>query len=123
MRRQAVWVGAPVHFHLAREVRDRVRFHPHCGNAQLLAFHEHGARPAEWIKDPLLRSDVELVEILTYEMGRKREHEAIPFVDRAILRVELVELAVRVALASRGIAHSGVSGLSQRPNGALGGGR
>src|SRR5258708_37559713 len=61
MRRQAVWVGAPVHFNLAREVRDRVRFHPHCGNAQLLAFHEHGARPAEWIKDPLLRSDVEPV--------------------------------------------------------------
>jgi hypothetical protein len=106
---EAVRVRRPIRLHDAGEVRHGVGLDAHALIAELLALDEHRAGPAERIQDALALGDAEPAEIVAHQMGRKREHKAVPLMNRAILRVELVDLVVHSPLASGGVAHRGVT--------------
>ena len=56
----------------------------------LLTLNWGSTGPAERIENNVGRSNVEPVEIILHEVGRKRQHEAIPVVDDPILDTYLV---------------------------------
>lgn len=95
----------PIHLHLARQIRQRVRFHAGAGDTQLLGLDKHRSGAAERIQNTLSLGEIEARQIVTHQMRREGKYEAIPFMDAAILGIELILLAVAPTAAGNGIAH------------------
>src|SRR5262245_30425422 len=87
-------MGSPIGLHLTGKERHRIRFNSNARDSLFLAFNEGRSSSAEWIENALIRLDFESLQVLTHQVRRKGEDEAIPLVSRSVLCEDLVAVSL-----------------------------
>ena len=60
------------------------------------------------VQDPVAPTDVESLQVVPYEVWRKGENEAVPGMDRLVLRVRAIDLAVHASAPRGHVTHAGI---------------
>jgi hypothetical protein len=68
----------------ARKMRHRITLDPDARYPKLLAFDQGRSGAAEWIEHNLPCGKAKAVQVGPHQVGRKREHKTVPFVNRAV---------------------------------------
>lgn len=87
--------GRPIDLHRAGEMRHGVRLDPDAPDPAFLALDQRRARAAERVEHRMGRTEAEPFQIVRDQVGRERQHEPVPFMDRPVLGPQLVPVGAR----------------------------
>ncbi len=104
---QSIGIRRPLHLGAGGEMGDGVGLDADAGYTQLLALDQGGAGAAERIEHGAGRVEPEPLHERANQMWRERQHEAVPFVDSTVLRLELVDVSIGCPRSGSGVSHIG----------------